>query len=158
MKTKSDIRYELLHSAELMAMFQQFILGALLLILMYPFIVISNGLRSGSYLWGAAGVILAICLLPYLIFCLWRSFRIFRKCEHYRFQKAKLSQPHSGWPRGMMYFTVILENPADGGKFLADTRPIFNSHSCFGLGLEDYINKTITIAYNEETENVVVIG
>ena len=28
----------------------------------------------------------------------------------------------------------------------------------FGLGFEDYVNRTVTIAYNEETGQLVVIG
>ena len=53
---------------------------------------------------------------------------------------------------------MLLED-ADGYKFVADTHSIFSTHGDLtGLGFEDYVNQEVTIAYNEETENVVVIG
>lgn len=60
--------------------------------------------------------------------------------------------------RDSIKFRVLLED-ADGHKFVADTHSIFSTHKDFsGLGFEDYVNQKVTIAYNEETGNVVVIG
>ena len=104
------------------------------------------------------GTILVIAVLPILIFCAWRTFRIFQATESYIFCKTTLSNPMGGRFRDSIKFRVILED-ADGGKFVADTHSIFSTHKDFtGLGFEDYVNQTVTIAYNVETGNVVVIG
>ena len=104
------------------------------------------------------GTILAISVLPILIFCLWRTFRIFQAAESYIFCKTTLSNPMGGRFRDSIKFRVVLED-ADGYKFVADTHSIFQTHVGFGgLGFEDYVNQNVTVAYNEETGNVVVIG
>ena len=68
-----------------------------------------------------------------------------------------MTQPHgSFWVRSM-YFTVLLE---DGdGTIVANTHSIFGtSRHQIGPIMEDYVNKTVTVAYNGLTEQVVVIG
>ena len=104
------------------------------------------------------GTILAIAVLPILIFCAWRTFRIFQAAESYTFCTTTLSNPMGGRFRDSIKFRVLLED-ADGYKFVADTHSIFQTHKGFmGLGFEDYINQKVTIAHNEETGMVVVIG
>lgn len=102
--------------------------------------------------------IFAVCGLIILVPSLRICFRIYRELAGYRLYKATLSQPHSGFPRGYMYFTVVLEE-TDGSKFIVNTNTIFQSYgTAFGPSMEDYVNQTVTIAYNEDTEAVVVIG
>lgn len=98
-----------------------------------------------------------IFLLPVWGFYLWRAFRIFRKAENYSFFRCKLSQPHQIFFIETMYFTVILERP-DGRKIARETHAIFPCHGLIGPLVEDYVNQTVTIGYNEKTEMVVVIG
>lgn len=101
---------------------------------------------------------LTISVLPLLVFCAWRTFRIFQAAESYIFCTAKLSNPMGGRLRDSIKFRVVLED-ADGCKFVADTHSIFQTHVGFGgLGFEDYVNRNVIIAYNEETACVVVIG
>lgn len=95
---------------------------------------------------------------PFLVFCTIRTFNIFRHPESYHFCKTTLCNPKGGSIRDTIKFTVLLED-ADGNKFAADTHSIFHTHtSMFGLGLEDYVNQTVTAAYNEETGQVIIIG
>ena len=95
---------------------------------------------------------------PFLVFCIIRTFNIFRHLESYHFCKTKLSNPKGGSLRDTIKFTLLLED-ADGGKFIADSHSIFHTHtSMFGLGFEDYVNQTVTAGYNEETGQVVIIG
>ena len=108
--------------------------------------------------WTVILTMMAVCLLPFLILCLWRTVQTFRKTESYSFCTAKLSNPMGGRFRDSIKFRVVLED-ADGCKFVADTHSIFQTHVGFGgFALEDYVNQKVTIAYNEETGNVVVIG
>ena len=118
---------------------------------------VSTGLRDPDY-WRMVAIVTVITVLPFVIYSLWVTIRVYRCPESYIFCKARLTKPHgSKWSRGAMYFTVVLEHP-EGGKFVVNTRQIFQSNGWFGPLLEDYLNKTVTIAYNEETEAVVVIG
>lgn len=130
-----------------------------LVLIVVPVVMGLYGLLSGSHEgWTAVLVLSAILLLPFLIWFLWELCRVYRKPDAYILCKAKLTQPHSiTWGHGIMYFTVVLEHP-ELGQCIVNTRPIFQTRGWLNPRLEDYLNKTVTIAYNEETETVVVIG
>ena len=98
-----------------------------------------------------------LVVAPWLVFYLWRTVSIFRKAEEYTFCKCCLSQPKGGRLKHSIRFTVVLTD-AEGSRFAANTHSIFSTRSICGLGLEDYVNKTVTVAYNEATGSVVVIG
>lgn len=102
-------------------------------------------------------IVTGIISFPILAFCLWRTYRIFRHAESYFFCKTVMSSPKGGNVRDTIRFTVVLEDP-DGGKFVATTHSIFDTHGSSVLAFENYVNRTVTIAYNEETDVVVVIG
>lgn len=101
-------------------------------------------------------IFVSAIFLPFLGFWLVRGWRIFQSPGEYILCTAKLSQPHAGYPRGTMYFTVVLETEEEG-TFVTNTHAIFQTHGSVGPLLEDYINKTVTIGYNQETGMVVVI-
>lgn len=107
--------------------------------------------------WPLAVALSLALFLPFIIFYALRIARIFRSPEHYRFCRCVLAQPHPGFLRHTMYYTVLLEDP-DGRKFPADTHAIFYARGSFGPTVEDFTNKTVTIAYNPETDMVVVVG
>lgn len=99
-------------------------------------------------------------LLGFLIHsvtCLWLTLRMFRKAEHYIFCQCKLTQPHSSPFLRSFYFTVLFQLP-DGSTQEANTHAIFAAHGIIGPLMEEYINRTVTIAYNTATGNTVVIG
>ena len=103
-------------------------------------------------------IIVTTAVVISTIFALWRTIRVLRKPDAYIFCSAVLAQPHhSIWWRGTMYFTVVIED-AEGNRFPANTHDIFYTHSITGLSLEDYVNKTVEVGYNEETGQVVIIG
>lgn len=110
--------------------------------------------------WGGWVLALAtgsLVLIPLWISYGWRSWKIFQSPGSYVFCRAKLSQPHSGSWHHAMHFTVVLETEAKG-KFVVNTASIFQTRGWLGPLLEDYVNREVTIAYNEDTETVVVIG
>lgn len=98
------------------------------------------------------GIIVVICLI-----C-WRSRRnsILRSPETYYFYTVTLDQPHGAW-RDQVYFTVELKE-SDGSSKTVNTRAIFSLHDIIRPRMEDYINKTVTVAYNIDTNMTVVIG
>ena len=108
-----------------------------------------------------APIIWAVTLIavgPFLLFCIIRTINIFRCPGSYHFCKTVLCNPKGGSLRDTIKFTVLIED-ADGDKFAADTHSIFLTHtSMLGLSLEDYVNRTVTAAYNEETSQVIIIG
>ena len=133
-----------------------------LVLVVVPLVLLPTGcVKIGfqdPHFWLLTAMIAVLIILPFLIHGIWVTLRAFRCPEHYIFCKASLTKPHgSTWGRGAMYFTVVLEDPEEG-KFFVDTRPIFQSHGLEGPLMEEYLNKTVTIAYNRETEVVVVIG
>ena len=101
-------------------------------------------------------LVLSMTVVPfYLIYAviLWK---IFRKAAFYRFYRVKLLQPHASYFR-LFHFTILLED--EEGTIITRTRSFFDiGKSSFGPSMEDYLNKTVTVAYNQETGQVVVIG
>ena len=158
MKDKKEICRDLWHSLDMafvkLFLFRTAVISAIFFVVM---LFASRGMMPQER-WPILGTMMAICFLPILIFCAWRTFRTFQSAESYIFCTAKLSNPMGGRFRDSIKFRVLLED-ADGHKFVADTHSIFSTHKDFmGLGFENYVNQNITIAYNEETGNVVVIG
>lgn len=135
--------------------------NCIILLIMLPiFLLICFPKTSGLSIhdhWIVIGIIVAITFLPFFAFYGIRIIRIFRKADQYYFCKAKLSQPHHSYFAKAYYFTVLIEDP-EGRKFPADTHAIFATRGIIGPVMEDYLNSTVTIAYNEETDMVVVIG
>lgn len=108
--------------------------------------------------WPIIWFVTLIAIGPFLVFCIIRTCNIFRCPGSYHFCKTTLCNPKGGSIRDTIKFTVLLED-ADGCKFIADTHSIFHTHkSMFGPALEDYVNQTVTAAYNEETGQVIIIG
>lgn len=120
--------------------------------LIYSLRIPEPGLR-----WQLVGIMFLLVVAPWLVFYLWRTVSIFRRAEEYIFCKCCLSQPRGGSLKHSIRFTVVLTD-SDGSKFAANTHSIFSTRSICGLGLEDYVNKTVTVAYNPSTGSVVVIG
>ena len=109
--------------------------------------------------WGGFTFTTILCgafLLPIWVAYGWRWFRVFRKIEHYTFHKVLLSRPHANTFHAF-YFTVELTS-AKKGPVTAKTSSIFLARGWLGPFLEDYVNREVTLAYNEETGQVVVIG
>ena len=106
----------------------------------------------------AGSVLVALFTAPIFGYWLWHLHQIYSSPEEYCFYHCTLTSPHQKlWTRGMMYFTVIIEDPEEG-TLARDTNAIFTSYGLVGPLMEDYLNQTVTIAYNRETGMVVVIG
>ena len=157
--SKSKIREKLKNSLDMVNVhLWLFVAGMVALLEGVMVLFLISGPPFGPSRWGAYGIMLLISVVPILIFCAWRTIQIFRCPESYHFCKAKLSNPKGGRVRDTIRFLVVLED-AEGYRFTAYTHSIFHTHkSAAGLALEDYVNQEVTIGYNEETGQVVVIG
>ena len=110
--------------------------------------------------WGDITFTIILCgliLLPIWVAYGWRYFRVFRKMHRYTFHKALLDRPSISRFVHAFHFTVTLEG-TEKGTVTADTSSIFLARGWLGPILEDYVNKEVTLAYNEETGQVVVMG
>ena len=110
--------------------------------------------------WGNIAFTVILCgviLFPMWVAYNWRYYRVFRKISRYTFHKALLAQPHTSRFVHAFHFTVVLEN-TEKGTISTKTSSIFLARGWLGPFLEDYVNREVTLAYNEETGQVVVIG
>lgn len=110
--------------------------------------------------WGSFTFTIVLCgmiLLPIWVAYGWRYFRVFRKISRYTFHRAVLDRPSISRFVHAFHFTVTLEG-TEKGTVTADTSSIFLARGWLGPILEDYVNKEVTLAYNEETNRVVVMG
>ena len=110
--------------------------------------------------WGDIAFTLVLCgviLLPIWVSYGWRYFRVFRKIDRYTFHKTILAQPHTSRFVHAFHFTVVLEG-TEKGTVTTKTSSIFLARGWLGPFMENYVNREVTLAYNEETGQVVVIG
>lgn len=157
MTDKREIRRYLWDSLEMHCLRRDAILSTVLVFLVLGIRSCANRPYSGNDL-SVALVVGAVTLLPFWCFWIYRSIQIFRRVEGYRFYKCRLSSPHQRpFSKGAMYFSVVIEDE-NGTRFIRDTHAIFQSHGVMSPLLEEYINQTVTVGYNRETEMVVVIG
>ena len=159
MTDKKAIREQIWNSLDMVAVRMSLFCGGMvgLIEVLFVFLLLPKS-PVGPNRWLVFGLMTAISVSPFLIFSLFRSIQLMRHPEGYHFCKTTLSNPIGGRFRDTIRFTVLLED-ADGSPFVANTHSIFLTHRSFlGLALEDYIHKTVTVGYNEETDQVVVIG
>lgn len=109
------------------------------------------------HVWSVTAVVL-LAFVPYLIFIMIRYLRIMAKAESYCFYRTKLASPHHS-PRikHRFYFTVRLEEDGEV-PLTVDTHAVFHTYGILWPRMEDCMNQTVTIAYNPETNMVVVAG
>jgi hypothetical protein len=155
--TVAAARRKLRQSMELSYYLKNLVVFSLIYLVAGGMAVLSSGTAQQPTMWLTMGIMLAVFYAPLLGFFLWRIIQIFRKPEEYIFCRTTLSQPHAGIFRNTMNFSVLLELP-DGTRRTRTTHSIFMTHGLTVPLLEDYINREVTLGYNEETETVVVIG
>ena len=160
MPNKKEVRRQLWQSLDMAYVKMWLVVAALCTPIMWVFFWLTiqrspyHSTEQVVMLW----VTIALVMGPILVFCSIRTINIFHHAESYHFCKANLCNPKGGSLRDTIKFTVLIED-ADGNKFAANTHSIFTTHrGSPNLALEDYVNQTVTVGYNEETGQVVVIG
>ena len=151
---QKQIKEQLRGSMELKLLWGRFLFTTVIVFLLCVVRSIFNG--GFESFWMATGIICGVTLVPYVIFCAVRTARIFHRAGDYFFCRVKLCNPHGGVLRDSIYFSVLLEDPVDKKKFFADTHAIFATRGF--PRLDEYLNSSVTVAYNRRTGMVVVIG
>ena len=159
--TKQEIREKLKHSLEVstIRLWIKIEIGMVLFVCAQH--LLGRFLNRSRYedmsFWAFFVFIAGIVLIPMFAVHAWELRRIYRKYESIKFYQVKLTQPHSShWFRSFS-FTILLRD--EDGTIITRTHSIFGSSKYqWGPIMEDYLNKTVTVAYNEETEEVTIIG
>lgn len=152
---KKEITQQLKQSLDVSSIRAWAVLYNIIVLFAVLMVGLSRGFARNEF-WPVITTTLVIMLLPANLFFLIRVFNIYRCPEYYKFYKTELTQPRGGRMRDTIRFRVLLEDAE--GRFVVDTHSIFLTHGFPGPLLEDYVNQTVTIAYNDLTEEVVVIG
>ena len=108
--------------------------------------------------WVFSVAMLVTLVVPYLIWFAVRYARIMAKAESYCFYRAKLDTPHpSLLIRNRFYFTVAL-GEEDGTHTVVDTHAVFHTYGIFFPKMDACLNQNVGIAYNPDTQMVIVAG
>lgn len=112
---------------------------------------------------GAVWLYLLIGLIVELPLCValaHRCWKIFRWPEYYRQCQCTLSSLNTptffNFWKAAAFFVVVEDE--DGNQEVVSTNNIFFPSGFESPQLRDYVNRTVTIAYNPATGSVVVIG
>jgi len=137
------------------------ILGGILVFLM--FVALFSGATHGDFplsfeVSGICAAVFTVIFVPFPLYGLYCYRQLFRGLEEYRVYTTTLDHPStSRLYRGAIYYTVTLRTP-DGFATQADTKPLFSSGTFATCPLEDYNNKTVTVAYKESEDLLVILG
>lgn len=127
------------------------------------FIAIFAALMHGDFIFaisitGGIFLFFAIAISPFVIYEAHRYRSLFKSIDNYEPCEAMLDRPSTSyWARGAIYYTVTFKT-SDGETVTADTRAMWSSAPLAPNQLEDYNNKTVTLAYDKEAERLIVIG
>ena len=155
---KKQIRQRLWDSLEVQTLWARTALIGTTLMVLFVAMGLRGRADSLPNPWLVSAAINGGLLAPWLAFALIRTARILRRPGQYVFCRTTLATPHGGWMRDTIFFTVLVTDPDTGEKFFADTHAIFVTRGLLPTRLDDYANTTVTVAWNRDTDMVVVIG
>ena len=127
------------------------------------FIAVFSSLMHGNFILaisitGGIFLVFALGISPFVIYEFYRYKSLFKNIEAYEQGEAKLDRPSTSyWVRGAVYYTVTFKT-SSGEAVTTDTKAMWSSSPFAQNQLEDYNNKTVTIAYDKADERLVVLG
>ena len=107
---------------------------------------------------GGVFLFFALAISPFVIYEAYRYRSLFKSIDKYETCEARLDRPSTSyWGRGAIYYTVSFKT-SEGESVTADTRAMWSSAPFAQNQLEDYNNKTVSLAYDKENDRLVVLG
>ena len=107
------------------------------------------------------GLVAGVCLLifaPFVLFYVYQYISLFRNRENFIVYEVVLDHPSTSyWYRGAVYYTVSFVT-TQNIRVTADTKPLWSSGLFADFPLEEYNNQKIYVAYNDQTEMLIVLG
>ena len=137
------------------------ILGLFLLFI--AFVGLVSGFEHGNFglsfeITGILIMVFSLMFLPFALFALYKYLALFKNLDDYEIYDVRLDRPGTSyWYRGAIYYTVTIDTKA-GYKVSVDTKPLWSGGAFASFHLDDYNNKQIKVAYNEQTDEMMVLG
>lgn len=132
-------------------------------LLFIAFVGVISGLQHGDFalsfeITGIVMLVFALMFLPFVLFALYKYRALFKNLNDYEIYEVRLDHPGTSyWYRGAIYYTVTIETKA-GYRVSMDTKPLWSGGAFASFRLDEYNNKKIKIAYNEQTDKMMVLG
>ena len=89
---------------------------------------------------------------------IYKYFSLFRDLGQYEIYEVVLDKPNVFlWINELIYYTVVFRASQD--KLIKrDTKPFWSTAIFAPFHFADYINMTIKIAYNADTDTMIILG
>jgi len=101
-------------------------------------------------------VVLAIVMLPFILYPLWKYFWMIWEWGNYKAYEVMLDRPNTSWLyKGAIYYTVRFHDEF-GNLVIMDTKPIFSGGMFARFHLDTFNNKTVTVYYDAKRERLLV--
>ena len=132
-------------------------------LLFIGFVGVISGLQHGDFalsleITGIVVLVFGLMFLPFVLFAMYKYRALFQNLNDYEIYEVRLDHPGTSyWYRGAIYYTVTIETK-DGYRVSADTKPLWSGAMFASFRLDEYNNKKIRIAYNEQTDEMMVLG
>ncbi len=132
-------------------------------LLFLAFVGLFAGLQHGDFalsfeVTGIVMLVFALMFLPFVLFSLYKYRSLFKNLNDYEIYEVRLDRPGTSyWYRGAIYYTVTFETRA-GYRVSMDTKPLWSGGAFASFRLDDYNNKKIEIAYNQNMDEMMVLG
>ncbi len=151
---KSSVEYK--YSRNYALLFLVIDLGVILLISMFslPLIFEVEDSKTGFEIFMVLLLSFSLIFVPFILYYVIRNIRLLKDVENYTFHETEFKEINDFFKT--MYFTIVINH--DNKKIKVDTRAIFyGGFAAFLPKVSEFINKKVLVAYNAQTEKVVVI-
>lgn len=103
------------------------------------------------------GILLVIILLI-VFYEIKIYFRLFKKINCYEVVEIKLTKAQLSHFHIRFHYFTIRFNTKNKKIFIRDTRRMFSDRYWFTFSLGDYLERTVRIAYNQETDTLIILN
>lgn len=139
------------------------IVGLIYGVIMLFIAIFSSAMHGGDFplaisITGGIFMVFVLAVSPFVIYELYSYKRLFKDADKYEICYAKLDKPSiSYWGRGAVYYTLYFQL-SDYVNVSKTTRSMWSSSPLAQNQFEYYNNKTVEVAYDRESDRLIVIG
>lgn len=110
--------------------------------------------KSKSYLYF---ILLILFTIPGILYYLYRYCTVKNDIKNYEIYTTTFKEPITSFIHGR-FLSFKFNITVDGILITRKTRAFFSTSSINGLEIVEYVQKEVLIAYNKNTDDVVVVG
>lgn len=161
LKNSIDAKWRV-HQVKVFLYFSLFILVVIILVSLFGIVSHSESLTDYFEVFiqtvGVTVLVYALFLAPFIIYYLYKYFKIINNQSEYEIYTVTLDNPTTSYfYRGAIYYTVKFTR-GSGNKVTLDTKPCFSSGIFSKFPLEEYNNKKVEIIYYPDLDEIIVLG